>query len=72
MNQRHPQEALYFTKDLNNKETNECSIQELLESLNEATFENIGSGNCLNIDNEFETGAAVKEIDGLIENHQQM
>jgi hypothetical protein len=74
MNQRHPQEALYFTKDLNNKETNECSMQELLESLSEATFENIESKNYLNIDSELETGAAVhiKEIDELTENCQQM
>jgi hypothetical protein len=52
MNQGHPQEALYFTKDLNNEETNECGIQELLESLSEATFENIWSENYLNIDND--------------------
>ena len=71
MKQKHPQEA-FFTKDQNNEETNECSIQELLELLNEATFENIGSENYLSIDNELETGAAVKEIDELTENHQQM
>jgi hypothetical protein len=74
MNQRHPQEALYFKKDLNNEETNECSMHELLESLSEATFENIESENYLNIDNELKTGAAVhiKEIVELIENRQQM
>jgi hypothetical protein len=70
MKQRHPQEALFFTKDLNNEETNGCSMLELLKSLNEATFESIGSKKYLNIDNELETGAAVKEIDELIENHQ--
>ena len=52
MNQRHPQEALFLTDYLNNEETNECNIQELLESLNEATFENTGSENYLNIDQE--------------------
>jgi hypothetical protein len=61
-------------KNLNNAETNECSMQEFLESLSEATFENIESENYLNIDNELETGAAVhiKEIDELIGNRQQM
>jgi len=38
MKQRHPQEALFFTKDLNNEETNECHMQDLLKSLKEATF----------------------------------
>jgi len=48
-------------------------MQELLESLSEATFENIESENYLNIDNELKTGAAVhiKETE-LIENCQQM
>jgi aromatic ring hydroxylase len=43
-----------------------------LHGLNEATFENTGSENYRNIDNELETVVAVKEIDELIENHQQM
>jgi hypothetical protein len=47
---------------LNNEETNECNRQELLESLSEATFENTGSENYLNIDNEFETGAAIRKL----------
>jgi hypothetical protein len=53
---------LFFTDYLNNEETNECNIQELLDSLNEATFENTGLENYLNIDNELETGAAIRKL----------
>jgi hypothetical protein len=60
MKQRYPQEALFSTKDFNNEETNEYSIQELLESLSKGTYENIGSENYLNMGNKLETGAASK------------
>jgi hypothetical protein len=40
-------------------------------SLSQATYENTETENCFNIENEVETGAALKQIYKLIENHQQ-
>jgi hypothetical protein len=38
------------------------NVQELQESLNQPTYENIVAHDHLKIDNEVETGAVVKEI----------
>ena len=66
--QRYFQKAGFSTNYVNDVETNESNIQELHESLNQETYENIMADDNCTIDNAVEAGAAVKE---LIENHQQ-
>jgi hypothetical protein len=56
---------------LNEKETNENIIQDLQESLNQATYENIAAEDYVNIDAEIETEAAIEETDDVIENHRR-
>jgi hypothetical protein len=69
--QRCFQEVKFSTSDLNEKETNENNIQDLQESLNQATYENVTAEDYLNIDAEIETEAAIEETDDIIENHRQ-
>jgi hypothetical protein len=56
---------IYF----NDEETNGNKAEELHESLNQATYENTETEDCINVDNEVGTGAAVKKIDEFVENH---
>jgi len=55
----------------NYEETNGNKAEELHESLNQATYENTETEDCINVDNEVGTGAAVKKIDEFVENHKQ-
>jgi hypothetical protein len=66
--QRYCQKAGFSTNYCNEDKTNESNIQELQESLNQKTYENITADDYCNIDNAVEAGAAVKEF---TENHQQ-
>jgi hypothetical protein len=65
------QKAKFSTSDLNEKEINENNIQDLQESLNQATYENVAAEDYLDIDAETETEAAVEETDDIVDNHQQ-
>ena len=58
---------IYFSDE----ETNGHKAQKLHESLSQATYENTETEDCINVDNEVGTGAAVKKIDEFVENHQQ-
>jgi hypothetical protein len=53
------------------KKANGNNIQDLQESLNQATYENVAAEDYLNIDAEIETEAAIEETDDIIENHRQ-
>jgi hypothetical protein len=55
--QRCFQKAKFYTSDLNEKETHGNNIQDLQESLNQDTYENIAAEDYLNIDAEIETEA---------------
>jgi hypothetical protein len=57
--------------DLNEEETNENKIQDLQESLDQATYENVAAEDHLNIDAEIETEAAMEETNDIIENHRE-
>jgi hypothetical protein len=52
-------------------ETDESNVQELQESLDQATYKNIKAEDYRNIDINDETEADVKEISEFIENNQQ-
>jgi hypothetical protein len=69
--QRRFQKTKFSTSDLNEKETKENNIQDLRESLNQATYENIAAEDYLNTDAEIETDAAIEETDDIIGNHRQ-
>jgi hypothetical protein len=59
--------CIYF----NDEKANESCAEELHESLSQATYENTETQYCVNINNEDETGADVKQIEEFSEAHLQ-
>jgi hypothetical protein len=69
--QRCFQKAGFSTNDSTDNKTDESNIQELQESLNQATYENLKAEDYLNFGIEVETETDVKEVGGFTENRQQ-